>query len=92
MASTESSNIIHFIRFHEVSKMINWWVIEICDGFQTSHGRLSISDKEERLNRKLHILQQNQGNLSKEYFVCSDKKKDQKRESRYHYETCTRKL
>ena len=57
-----------------------------------SRDRSSTSDKEERLNGKLHILRRNQGDWSKECSICFDRKKDQRREFGYHCATCTRKL
>lgn len=74
-----------------VRKLVDQLVGNFRDGC-TSRGRPSTSDKEERLNGKLHILRRNEGGRSKDCLVCSNRKiKGGRRESAYHCDTCTRK-
>lgn len=72
------------------------FVRELVDGLTANYrqrskipGRPSMSDKEERLNGKLHILRQNEGK-KKDCLVCSNRKvKGGRHETRYICNTCT---
>ncbi|XP_053977063.1 piggyBac transposable element-derived protein 4-like [Hylaeus volcanicus] len=72
-------------------KLVDQLVGSFRDGC-TSRGRPSTSDKEERLNGKLHILRRNDRGRSRDCLVCSNRRvKGGRRESAYHCDTCSRK-
>ena len=62
------------------------------DGTSSKPGRPSVSDKEERLNGKLHILRHCEDVKSKDCSVCSNRKiKGGRRQTNYFCDTCNRK-
>lgn len=75
-----------------VRRLVDQLVGDFRDGAAISRGKPSTSDREERLNGKLHIIRRNEGGRSKDCLVCSNRRvKGGRRESGYHCGTCVRK-
>ncbi|CAD1468351.1 unnamed protein product [Heterotrigona itama] len=75
-----------------VRKLVEQLVGDFRDGASSKLRRPSASDKEERLNGKLHILLHCEDVKSEDCFVCSNRKiKGGRRQTNYFCDTCNRK-
>ena len=78
--------------FMFVQKLVDQLVGDFRDGASSKPGRPSTSDKEERLNGKLHILRHCEDVKSKDCSVCSNRKtQGGRRQTNYFCDTCSRK-
>ncbi|CAK9818387.1 hypothetical protein ANTQUA_LOCUS9790 [Anthophora quadrimaculata] len=76
----------------ERQRLVAQLVGDFRNGAESKPGRLSTSDKKERLNGKLHILRHCENVKSKDCCVCSNRKiKGGRHQTNYFCDTCTRK-
>ncbi|CAK9832783.1 PiggyBac transposable element-derived protein 4 [Anthophora retusa] len=90
--SARRENKTPMSHFMFVRKLVEQLVGDFRNGASSKSGRPSSSDKEERLNGKLHILRHCQNVKSKDCSVCSNRKiKGGRRQTNYFCDTCNRK-
>uniref|UniRef100_A0A0N5C179 DDE_Tnp_1_7 domain-containing protein n=1 Tax=Strongyloides papillosus TaxID=174720 RepID=A0A0N5C179_STREA len=90
--STRRENRTPMSHFMFVRKLVEQLVGDFRDGASSKPGRPSTSDKEERLNGKLHILRHCEDVKSKDCIVCSNRKiRGGRRQTNYFCDTCNRK-
>lgn len=90
--STRRENRTPMSHFMFVRKLVEQLVGDFRDGASSKPGRPSTSDKEERLNGKLHILRHCEDVKSKDCIVCSNRRiRGGRHQTNYFCDTCSRK-
>ncbi|KAL2735720.1 piggyBac transposable element-derived protein 4-like [Vespula squamosa] len=92
IVSARRENMTVITHFMFVQFSVAQLISDFRDGTESKPGKPSTSDKEERLNGKLHILRHCENVKCKDCYVCSNRKiKGGRHQTNYFCDTCTRK-